>query len=274
MTTITCSCIVLHMQVVHITIIYRVSAIDQKRLEFGFFFFFGFVFVFFNFVCFVGFFLSLRDQKSRGGGGIVFVLSVILSLSLPSPNYIYIAIEKARSIPISELRNSRKSGTRDEISKQIPLVVTHNPRNINMYNSVKQCFPILQQSENLRSIIEMKNIIYSRRQPPNLKKLLTRAKFSTNKEKTTVSKCMDPRCGTFPYLKTGDTFTFKCGKTFTIRTNMSCKSRNLIYCMICTTCGENYIGQTGTKLADRVRVHKQQIRDPYNFSVLQSFRKQ
>lgn len=32
--------------------------------------------------------------------------------------------------------------------------------------------------------------------------------------------------------------------------------------MTCPTCGDNYIGQTGTKLADRVRVHKQQIRDP------------
>ena len=31
--------------------------------------------------------------------------------------------------------------------------------------------------------------------------------------------------------------------------------------MTCTSCGENYIGQTGTKLTDRVRVHKQHIRD-------------
>lgn len=32
--------------------------------------------------------------------------------------------------------------------------------------------------------------------------------------------------------------------------------------MTCPTCGENYIGQTGTKLAGRVRVHTQQIRYP------------
>ena len=32
--------------------------------------------------------------------------------------------------------------------------------------------------------------------------------------------------------------------------------------MICPSCSEEYIGQTGTKLADRVRVHKQQIKDP------------
>ncbi|KAK3097235.1 hypothetical protein FSP39_007883 [Pinctada imbricata] len=43
---------------------------------------------------------------------------------------------------------------------------------------------------------------------------------------------------------------------------MNCKSKNLIYVMTCPNCGENYVGQTGTKLADRVRVHKQQIRDP------------
>lgn len=34
--------------------------------------------------------------------------------------------------------------------------------------------------------------------------------------------------------------------------NMNCKSKNIIYCMTCDGCGENYIGQTGTKLADRM----------------------
>lgn len=32
--------------------------------------------------------------------------------------------------------------------------------------------------------------------------------------------------------------------------------------MASNECRKNYIGQTGTKLSDRVRVHKQQIRDP------------
>lgn len=43
---------------------------------------------------------------------------------------------------------------------------------------------------------------------------------------------------------------------------MTCKSRNLFYCITCPTCKENYIGQTG-KLSARVRVHKQQIRHPH-----------
>ena len=41
-----------------------------------------------------------------------------------------------------------------------------------------------------------------------------------------------------------------------------CKSQNLCYCITCKGCGKNYIGQTGNKLCERARIHKQQIRDP------------
>lgn len=43
---------------------------------------------------------------------------------------------------------------------------------------------------------------------------------------------------------------------------MSCKSKNLLYCITCNQCGEDYIGQTGTQLTARMRVHRQQINDP------------
>ena len=43
---------------------------------------------------------------------------------------------------------------------------------------------------------------------------------------------------------------------------MSCKSKNLLDCIICNNCGEEYIGQTGTQLTARMRVHRQQINDP------------
>ncbi|XP_078336374.1 pituitary adenylate cyclase-activating polypeptide type I receptor-like isoform X3 [Crassostrea virginica] len=69
------------------------------------------------------------------------------------------------------------------------------------YLYAEMLFNSLQQSDNIKELIDMKNIVYSRRQPPNLKKLLTRAKFTSTEETTTVSKCMDPRCGTCPYLK-------------------------------------------------------------------------
>jgi hypothetical protein len=85
-------------------------------------------------------------------------------------NLVDTAIDKAKSIPVADLRNPSRTENQDEIENQIPLVITHNPRNTNMYSFVKLSFPILQQSEKLRDRIELKNIIYSRRQPRNLKK--------------------------------------------------------------------------------------------------------
>ena len=44
---------------------------------------------------------------------------------------------------------------------------------------------------------------------------------------------------------------------------MTCDSTNLIYVVICPTCKEEYIGETGigdSKLKDRVRIFSQDIR--------------
>ena len=43
---------------------------------------------------------------------------------------------------------------------------------------------------------------------------------------------------------------------------MDCTSRNLIYCIKCAGCGENYIGQTGDQLKNRMTIHRQQINHP------------
>ncbi|XP_062612570.1 uncharacterized protein LOC134274312 [Saccostrea cucullata] len=57
-----------------------------------------------------------------------------------------------------------------------------------------------EQSQNLKDIIKESQIINSRRQAPNLKKILTRARFATNNAKV-VKKGRDPRCGTCEYLE-------------------------------------------------------------------------
>jgi hypothetical protein len=157
------------------------------------------------------------------------------------------AIRKAKQIPITELRKVNRKTYSKTLPTEIPFVITNNPRNHNIFNTTRNCFPIIQQSENLKDIINQKEIIYCRKQPPNLKKLLTKAKFTSREEIFTVSKCEDPRCGTCDFLRTGNSITFKNGTKFTVRSNVNCKTKNVIYCMICKLCGENYIGQTGKK---------------------------
>ena len=41
---------------------------------------------------------------------------------------------------------------------------------------------------------------------------------------------------------------------------MNCKSKNVIYAVICHKCKEFYIGQTGNELRTRMTVHRQQTR--------------
>ena len=132
------------------------------------------------------------------------------------------------------------------------------------FQEAKRNFTIIERDQELQEliIIHRSDLPHSQRQPPNLKKYLTIAKFNPKPEKYAVSKCGDSRCGTCPYLKTGSFYSLKCGKTFNVNENMSCKSKNLPYCIIRDNCGEEYIGQTGTQLTARVHVHGQQTNDP------------
>ena len=53
--------------------------------------------------------------------------------------------------------------------------------------------------------------------------------------------------------------------TFKLKKRFTCDSFNLIYVVICNTCKEKYIGETGvgkTELRDRVRVSRKHIRQP------------
>ena len=42
---------------------------------------------------------------------------------------------------------------------------------------------------------------------------------------------------------------------------MDCNSRSVIYVLACAGCGGNYIGETKTRLRERMTVHRQHIRD-------------
>ena len=99
---------------------------------------------------------------------------------------------------------------------------------------------------------------------PNLKRILTKAVFS--QKQVWVYKHPDKRCECCTSLLLGNSYTFKnVDQTFNLKTYFSCGSYNLLYIIICTTCGEEYANETGigkTKLRDHVRVYWQHIRQP------------
>ena len=145
-------------------------------------------------------------------------------------------------------------------SKILPFVTTHNPKNPNMTPIVQQLNHILKSDEEMKDVLQNYKFVNSKRQPKNLRRILCSSKYH-KKSNFRVNKCKDPRCGTCPFLKEGQTCNFH-GKEFTINADMSCDSKNLIYVITCSGCRQIYIGETGTTLRARIRVHKQHIKEP------------
>ena len=160
-----------------------------------------------------------------------------------------------------EIKELRKKKEREKSNDIIPFVHTFNPNNVNAYQLVQNTIPCILNDDIMKKVLTNSKIIASRRQAPNLKKILTKSLLST-REEGIVTKCTDRRCKTCPYMPSVKSVTFKhTNKTFILKSSFTCKSKNLIYCMTCNGCSKQYIGETGDVLRNRMTVHRQHIRD-------------
>ena len=166
-------------------------------------------------------------------------------------------IEKARTISVTELRSPKEENYEHKI---LPIVIKTPTNNPQIISKVKENPNCLKSSTKMKAIMDEIELIVSRRQPKNLTQHLTKARFSSTPSKgTTVTKCNEPRCGTCNLIITGQSITFKNGKTWKVNSDMNCLSINIIYAIICPKCETFYIGQT-ENLRNRVTVHKEQIK--------------
>ena len=120
----------------------------------------------------------------------------------------------------------------------------------------------------MKRALQSFKLINSKRQPPNLKSILTRARFIFPAEierdnATKTKRCNNTQCGTCDLLTETSEVLFNNSSTpFQIKENMDCTAQDVIYVIQCSGCNKQYIGETGN-LRDRVRVHQQQIFTPY-----------
>ena len=140
-------------------------------------------------------------------------------------------------------------------------VSTFNPKNPELFGAILQNLNILREDQKMNDILQANTIVKSERQPQNLKRLLTRAKLDENIQIATINKCNRSNCGLCKCMIVGNSFTFKCEKTFYVTTSRGCDAKHLIYVMQCTGCDEEYIGETCDSLPHRMTVHRQQIRN-------------
>ena len=129
-----------------------------------------------------------------------------------------------------------------------------------MNTIIKDTFNILKNTASLGNNLKLKRLIIAHKQSPNLKRILTKAQFSSEKINYSTNKC-NSACQTCRlYLKQSDHHIFKeTGTRFNLRYNFTCTSKNLIYVLICSVCYGEYIGQTSTQLKQRLNTHIEQI---------------
>ena len=140
-----------------------------------------------------------------------------LRISLQKRSYpdtvISAGIKKVKSIPRDSLL-SICTHTRNE-EEVLPYVSTFNPNNTEMFGIFKNNMHILTNDQTMRETLSTSKIIKSKRQPPNLKRLITKAKFTEQKIKTSnkVFKCNRPNCALCECIEEGNCYNFN-GKVF------------------------------------------------------------
>ena len=169
-------------------------------------------------------------------------------------------IEKAKRIPQETLRRPKE---RVHNNKVLTFISTHNLRNPNLYTLIKQSIPMLNASPKMKKPLEYTRIIPSKRQPPILKKILRRARFTTDPraedQQNKVRKCLDLKCEVCKELQVGS--HVKLGKgnkktPFNIKARMDCSVRDFIYMINCSGCKEQYIGESRDTLQPRASIHR------------------
>ena len=118
----------------------------------------------------------------------------------------------------------------------------------------------------MKQTMTNKRIIQSKRQPPNLKKMLTRAKFTMEEtdSQAKIQRCKGTRCKTCHELQTRSEIRLSQRRErFEIKRKMNCGVRDFIYVITCMGCGGRYIGESGDTLRHRTKVHRQQIMHPH-----------
>lgn len=151
----------------------------------------------------------------------------------------------------------------------ITFVTTYNPNHrFNRYK-FQNCLKHHQNKE-LKKAFTNKTPLLTTRQAPNLKKILTRAKFELHINNHAIERevglfnCPYIKCKyhTKGYIKSCKELHLGKHKWIYNR-KFTCDSKNIIYVLKCASCPSFYIGQT-TNLRQRTAKHKSDIDNPQN----------
>ena len=131
-------------------------------------------------------------------------------------------------------------------------LVTTYYGNYDLTNFVKTSNNLLKRSRNerIREVFGNSKTVLSLKQPPNLLRQLTRARFNslpTDMKENGIFKCDDKRCKLCKlYIQECQTFTTSNNIEWEVKSRITCGSKNIIYFLKCISCEfkVTYTGKT------------------------------
>ena len=125
------------------------------------------------------------------------------------------------------------------------------------------------QSDHLKNVFKNSNIILAQKQPKNLLRLLSKARFNTDTNNFIqlkgLFKCTDKRCKIcLLYVNEGNSFVMSNNMRWELCSNVTCSDVNVIYYLKCNMCDHKeatYIGKTVGDVAGFKSTINQHISD-------------
>jgi peptide-methionine (R)-S-oxide reductase len=174
-------------------------------------------------------------------------------------NIIKNSIEKASQLDRSEIIKKVVKTPSD----RVVLALTYHPKLPSVSNIIKKHWPTMSKDQNTKEMFPLPPMI-AFKQSPNLKSKLCQAKLPNSRQRqqrllTGIKPCNKP-CGICPYiLKSNEFISTNTKERFKMTGNYTCSTKGVIYLTTCSKCLQQYVGQTGRRLMDRMKEHLNSI---------------
>ena len=183
---------------------------------------------------------------------------------------------KVRRMDRSTILTQTHKEPQQEPQQKLFLITTYDPQENLLKKIVDTNWPNLGRT-NTTTNLYTAQITYGHRRNKNLKDVLVNSQVTRDQPKqrakpedppNPLNKCKSKKCTYCPYIdRTGSITSTTTGRSYYAKKHISCYSHNLIYCITCTTCKKQYVGQTSKKLRERFvnhfgNINNRRLNDP------------
>ena len=172
------------------------------------------------------------------------------------------AFLRAEAKERSQLLRPKETPRKEDKEKDpIYLTTTYNPVYNGLSKLVRKTWDLLDRASSTRDL-HYRSVRIGYRRPKNLKDILVKTKLTTDATCSDQPRtkpdlaCKARNCRYCRKLEKGGKITSKTtGSKYYAKTNVTCNSNNVVYCISCIRCGKQYVGQTKNSLKQRFQSH-------------------